>query len=247
MEKINTRRAIAALIHGFFEAYTAGIIDSNSAGESFKQLNNPSNVKQLMLNHYEEIFKHFYQVMFYGISLITYSTAEEMQEKLEKSVTADTKDIDMLRFACRHDELYDEMVDEYKLNFSALLEGKITLVKDFLSGHHFPDDNISADSDRVIITMVRTVLRAYANGITSSKTGKQSLNQATVYRLLINNFTILLHNGDVVKHCDELTLYSIFLKVCKNKHNCDLMFSELDNVYKELMEEDGISSDDKLN
>jgi len=84
-KKINSYKAMSVLTRGFFEAFANGIIDCQILGNDFKKKHNPQNIKQAMLEHYEEISAHFLDIMFPALARLNYPDEKKMQEKLKKS------------------------------------------------------------------------------------------------------------------------------------------------------------------
>lgn len=124
-KETNSYQAIATFVKGFFEAYARGVAETNGIDTNEE---NRSKVKQVMLEHYEEISKHFFDIVLPGLMRLNYNTMEEAQGQMEKDfMEAKAQDAqftpginDYLRTACRHGELYEALVTEYKYNFTWL-------------------------------------------------------------------------------------------------------------------------------
>ena len=217
-KKINSYKAMSVLTRGFFEAFANGIIDCQIIGNDFKKKHNPQNIKQAMLEHYEEISAHFLDIMFPALARLNYPDEKKMQEKLKKEFTDKQADMaQYLRFACKTDKLYEAMVNEYKRNFNRLLQGQFTLV--------------------------RVLLKAYAAGIKASKTAKRSFNQVSIYRMLLLNTQLLMNDSSFKS--EEEDLMALFKEACGNEANLNVLFNSLDETYKELVKEDGIIAGDE--
>ena len=149
----------------------------------------------------------------------------------------------LVRTACASDLLYESMVAEYKRNFSSLLGGRCATVADHLNSYTRQPDEEQAvvESDRAIELVVRVVMYAYARGLRqSAKAGKQSLNQSTLFRLLLDAMNVLLLDEAVdFSDCSE-DLAQMFNRVCLNEHNFTIMTSEMDRTYDELVRKEGI-------
>ena len=135
-KKINSYKAMSVLTRGFFEAFANGIIDCQILGNDFKKKHNPQNIKQAMLEHYEEISAHFLDIMFPALARLNYPDEKKMQEKLKKEFTDKQADMaQYLRFACKTDKLYEAMV-----NASAISTGfckvSLPLSKNILKSIH---------------------------------------------------------------------------------------------------------------
>ena len=70
-----------------------------------------------------------------------------------------------------------------------------------------------------------------------------NINQITILRLLLLNTNILINNRALEKETDDLT--ELFEEACGNEANINTLFNTLDDMYKELAEDEGISNKDK--
>lgn len=123
MEEVSKDRVMAAVVSTFFKYFTAGVLESQSTGDPLERYE-PRNVKQTMLEHYEKISSVFNSEAFYAIFRMNYDEAE-IEAVLRKAVTPTTSAMELVRIACRTEELYQTMVSEYKRNFEQLLCGHI--------------------------------------------------------------------------------------------------------------------------
>lgn len=239
-------KVLAALVRGFFEGFTAGIIDCyvTDAKEKFQS----KTIKKVMLNHYEQISDAFDDIMFYPLSGLNY-TQENLEKKLREFDPDKVTMIDILKMLCRTKVFYDSMIAEYQRNFEQLLQGRIITVKEHSKLYTRHNDEKPVDSDTAISLTVNTVMVAYARGIKMSGTGKASLHQATIFRLMIDTMATL--TGNEVPSIDTKNgqgLSELFMKACKTEHNFEVMTNEMDRTYTELMESEGIiSNDDSAN
>ena len=64
-----------ALIRAFFASFAEGILSADAEKETGAVELTPQRVKQIMLEHYEEISKHFFDILFNPLALIHYDTA----------------------------------------------------------------------------------------------------------------------------------------------------------------------------
>ena len=115
--------AIAALVRAFFKYYVTGVLEAHDDIDPQERFE-PKSIKRIMLNHYERISKAFNIEAFYAISRMNYKS-EEIESLLKDFFTTKTTDMDLVRFACRTDDMYDVMVEEYRRNFTNLLSGRI--------------------------------------------------------------------------------------------------------------------------
>lgn len=247
MDKIDKYKVLAALVRSFFGAFSAGIVDCHVKAEADKF--SPILVKKAMLDHYEAVGEVFNDTLFYPLSCINY-TMGEIESELLKTDMQRASMTDLVRLACRTDAMHAAMVAEYKRNFMALLGGRVPGVADHLRQYTRGEAAGSVDTDTAISLTVRTVMLAYARGIRRAGTGKASLHQATLFRLLLEAMTVLLHERQLsLAGIDETHgLDAIFVRACRSEHNFHVMTREMDRTYGELVENEGIiSQDDNAN
>lgn len=123
MEQINKDCVLAAIVRTFFKYFTAGVMESE-VGTATADLYEPRNVKQVMLAHYDKIGQTFNSEAFYSIFRMNYEE-DEIESVLRRDAVGNVTLMELMRTACRTDELYESMVSEYKRNFGLLLCGRI--------------------------------------------------------------------------------------------------------------------------
>ena len=116
--------AVAALVRAFFKYYVTGLLETQTGVDPQERFE-PKNIKRIMLDRYGNISKLFNQEAFYALSRMNYE-AEEVEHLLKEFVTEHTTDMELVRFACRTDDMYNVMVEEYRRNFTNLLAGPYT-------------------------------------------------------------------------------------------------------------------------
>ena len=238
---------MSVFTRGFFEAFSNGIIDCQIIGNDFKKKHNPQNIKQVMLEHYEEISTYFLDIMFPALARLNYPDEKKMQEKLQKEFTDKQADMaQYLRFACKTDKLYEAMVNEYKRNFNRLLQGHFTSIEEHIEAYPRGLQLSVIDEQMAIVILVRVLLKAYAAGIKASKTAKRSFNQVSIYRVLLLNTQLLMNEGAFKSEEEDLMV--LFKEACGSENNLNVLFNALDETYKELASEDEIiTSDEQAN
>ena len=154
--------AIAALVRAFFKYYVTGVLEAQTDGDKLENFE-PKNMKRMMLNHYERISTHFNQEAFYALARMNYE-ANEIESLLRQFATPATTEIELVRFACRTDEIYAVMVEEYKRNFTNLLAGHIETEEEHVNSYtHNPSiGEIDIDIAENIIS--RMAAHAYERG-----------------------------------------------------------------------------------
>ena len=237
MDKIDKYKVVAALVRSFFEAFSSGIVDCHIKTEADRF--RPLSVKKAMLNHYEAVGEVFNDTLFYPLSCINY-TMDEIEGELRKADMRHATMTDLVKLACRSDAVYAAICGA----------GRVPAIADHLRLYTRGEGAGSVDTDTAISLTVRTVMLAYARGIRQAGTGKASLHQATVFRLLLEAMTVLLHDRQMsLTGIDETDgLDAIFVKACRSEHNFHVLTREMDRTYGELVESEGIiSQDDKAN
>lgn len=154
--------AIAALVRAFFKYYVTGLLETQTSVDPQERFE-PKNIKRIMLDRYEHISKLFNQEAFYALSRMNYE-AEEIEHLLKEFVTEHTTDMDLVRFACRTDDMYNVMVEEYRRNFTNLLAGHIETQDEHVSAYTRRPElgEIAIDTAESIINRMAT--RAYELG-----------------------------------------------------------------------------------
>ena len=92
-----------ALIRAFFSAYTEGVLAMEADNQTEAVELTPQRVKQIMLSHYEDISKHFFDILFNPLALLHYDTAEELISILRSPEVAPTlqSPVDLFKHVCR--------------------------------------------------------------------------------------------------------------------------------------------------
>ena len=154
--------AIAALVRAFFKYYVTGLLETQTSVDPQERFE-PKNIKRIMLDRYEHISKLFNQEAFYALSRTNYE-AEEIEHLLKEFVTEHTTDMELVRFACRTDDMYNVMVEEYRRNFTNLLAGHIETQDEHVSAYTRRPElgEIAIDTAESIIN--RMTARAYELG-----------------------------------------------------------------------------------
>lgn len=224
------RNTQPALIRAFFAAFAEGVLSENAEhGKEAVELT-PQRVKKLMLERYEEISKHYFDILFNPLAMVHYDTAEELIAILrspEVSPTLKTP-MDLFRHVCRTEEAHEDMVTEYRRNFTSLLSGRVMSLDDFYDG--FPDgylEDCDEPCDNAVRAMTQVVVRAFFAGRKAAGAeGSGGVNQVYIFRLLIDNMQCLLHSTPVAMD-DDIDLTEAFLAVCRNERNMNTMLQTM--------------------
>ncbi len=154
---------LAMLVRLFFKYYVTGIVEK-SAKAGMQDALEPRNVKQLMLEHYEEIGKRYNEEVFYAIVRMNYEEAtmeQEIRDFVSQQGTTDM--MQLMRFACKTDSFYNTMVEEYKRNFFLLLEGRLATDEEHEEQYTRNESLGSMDIDLAQLIINRTISQVISN------------------------------------------------------------------------------------
>ena len=92
-----------ALIRAFFSSFTEGIISESINTDGEKVSLTPQDIKKIMLEYYEEISKHFFDILFNPLAIIHYDSAEELINILKSPEVAPTlkTPVDLFKHVCK--------------------------------------------------------------------------------------------------------------------------------------------------
>lgn len=222
-----------AIIRAFFASFAEGILSAHAESEKGTIEVTPQMVKQVMLEHYEEISKNFFDVMFNPLAMLHYDTAEELIGILRSPEIAPTikSSMDLFRHACRTEEAHEDMVTEYRRNFASLLAGKVMSLDDFYGG--FPEGYLQESDEhkeREVRALTHTVVKAFFAGRKTAKAEcAAGSNQVYLFRLLLDSMQTLLHSHPVAMD-DDIDLNAAFLLVCRNEQNLATMLKAMEEA-----------------
>ena len=163
MKMIRKDYVLAMLVRLFFKYYVTGIVEK-SAKAGMQDAFEPRNVKQLMLEHYEEIGKRYNEEVFYAIVRMNYEEAtmeQEIRDFVSQQGTTDM--MQLMRFACKTDSFYNTMVEEYKRNFFLLLEGRLATDEEHEEQYTRNESLGSMDIDLAQLIINRTISQVISN------------------------------------------------------------------------------------
>ncbi|RUL58911.1 hypothetical protein [Prevotella koreensis] len=111
---MNKEEAIKDLVNSFFIEFTKETI-IKEVGKMPEQLE-PKILKQIMLEHYEDIANAFHQSVYPQIAAINGIKTNDTTKEITP---------DMMKSVCMSETLFNTMVDTYRKNFIALLQGRM--------------------------------------------------------------------------------------------------------------------------
>ena len=223
-----------AIIRAFFASFAEGILSANAERQEGTVEMTPRIVKTVMLEHYEEISKNFFDVMFNPLAMLHYDTAEELIGILRSPEIAPTikSSMDLFRHACRTEEAHEDMVTEYRRNFASLLAGKVMSLDDFYGG--FPEGYLQ-DSDehkeREVRALTQTVVKAFFAGRKTAKAEcAAGSNQVDLFGLLLDSMQTRLPSRPVVMD-EDMDLNAAFMLVCRNESNLSTVLQTMEESF----------------
>ena len=225
-----------ALIRAFFSSYTEGVLAANTDRNGEASALTPAHVKRLMLNHYEEISKHFFDILFNPLALIHYDTAEELVSILRSPEVAPTlkSPVDLFKHVCRTEQNHEDMVAEYRRNFTSLLSGRVLSLEDFYAG--FPEGylgTVDGDDALAVRILTQTVVNAFFAGWQADT----APNHIYLFRLLIENMQCMLH-AKPIEFDDEADLNEMFQAVCVTPENVNTMLTTMQSSLLKVKNEE---------
>ena len=219
---INTQKT---LIHAFFDGFMNGVTDANDLKPGEQQT-----LIKTLLNVYEKISEHYAVVMLPILGVVHHESLEQLQCKLDAlRQQGDTDVTAFFKVVCGEEGTYEAMVDDYKVNFEALLKGTtlhsqhLTLADDTLTTGY-----TKTNEEQNIRLLIRTILRAYSCGL-QTKPSSQQFKQATVIRMVLDNVDLLV-NGKytIAQHMDKATdIHELFLAVVHTQERYNVVQEEL--------------------
>lgn len=190
-----------------------------------------------MTEHYENISTAFNDTLFYPISSLNY-TYDEMRAILND---VDPKAADMLELvkkACRTEEFFEAMKNEYCRNLLMMLEGHYPDIHAYFDEHKEDGQETNGKqtgTETAISMAVRTVMTAYAHGLKLNGSKNATLRQSTVFRLVLDTVTTLLHDAPI--DCNNIeSIDGLLMAICLTNHNIDVMTDEMNRMHEELVD-----------
>lgn len=187
MEHVRKDEAMAEVVRVFFKYFTTAIIEGNKKGDKQDDMLifEPRNIKMMMLNHYEDISRVFNQEAFYAFSRMNYEE-HEVDSLLRPAIDAinngagnnndmqnddgpamdeeSMKAIKMVRLACRTEDFFNAMVEEYKRNFTLLLCGRIATQQEHDESRTVNDSLGTMQAQQAISIINNMASNAYKKG-----------------------------------------------------------------------------------
>lgn len=219
---INTQKT---LIHAFFDGFMNGVTDANELKPNEQQT-----LIKTLLNVYEKVSEHYAVVMLPILGVVHHESLEQLQCKLDAlRQQGDTDVTAFFKVVCGEEGTYEAMVDDYKVNFEALLKGTTLHPQHLTLADESPTSTYTkTNEEQNIRLLVRTILRAYRCGL-QTKSSLQQFKQPTVIRMVLDNVDLLV-NGKytIAQHMDKATdIHGLFLAVVHTQERYNVIQDEL--------------------
>lgn len=237
-------RIIPAIVRAFFSSFVEGIVEGSIQDVNEHIDMTPQRMKQLLLEHYEEVSKYLFQVCFNPLAMVSYPNAEMLEKILRKELADRQQKIiseggnpsdatldpqEMLSYACGGAEMCELMVEEYRRNFYAILGGRVMSVAEFFDGIDavsMPARSGNVSEKQAIRALVLTIKDGFKAGRSVVGAGNKPMNQIYIYRLLEDNMQCLMHDAPLSID-EETDLNNTFLQVCGSMENMNTMLEAL--------------------
>lgn len=241
---VDKYKLTASLVKAFFDGYSSAIVDCHVTDVHEKYL--PQTIKRTMLEHYEKIFPSFYQLIVSAMAAINFEDVDEAIALLRKASADKLSPEELMRRTCITEQLYQALVEEYKRNFGNLLDGRRETVQQHLLSYTHGEDTKSdeVDTEKAIRHTVRIAMHAYSQGLREANTGKVTLHQPTVYRIIAEAMGTLKLADEAQHYAKAKTVGDMFMRVCGSRHNLMVMHEAMNEVYEEIVERNGIIAPD---
>lgn len=226
---MNSPRIIPAVIRAFFTSFVEGIVEGSLPESNGPQSVEPKQMKQLLLEHYEEVSQYLYDSTFDAIAIVNYPSYEILEKRLREAEPSSLNAMTLMQHACRSEQLFQLMADEYRRNFYALLSGHVMTMEEYfevINDDLMPLEEGNIPSSIAIRAVVMAVVRGYQSGRKAAKAADKPANVVCIYRLLVDNMQTLLHNAPV-NMPDDCDLNDLFLAVCKTPENMNTMLETM--------------------
>lgn len=236
---MNSPRIIPSIIRSFFTAFVEGIVEGNLPESDGPQSVEPRQMKQLLLEHYEQVSQYLYESTFDAIAIVNYPSFEVLEKRLRESDPSTLNAMSLMQHACRDEQLFQLMADEYRRNFYALLSGHVMTLEEYfevINDEFMPLDEGNTPVDIAIRAVVMASVRGYQSGRKAVKADTKPANVVCIYRLLVDGMQTLLHNSPVSTP-DDCDLNDLFLAVCKTPENMNSMLEAMNNVMQSMVSE----------
>ncbi len=235
---MNSPRIIPAIIRAFFSAFVEGIVEGSLPQTDRPQHVEPQQMKQLLLEHYEEVAQYLYESVFDALAIVNYTTPDLLEKRLREADPNTLDAMTLMKHACRTEQLFQLMADEYRRNFYAILAGHVMTKDEYyeaINEEMCPLMAGKVEEKTAVRALVMAVVRGYWSGRKAVKAHERQMNVVCIYRLLVDNMQTLMHNSPV-ETPDDMDLNELFLAVSRSPENMNTMLETMQQVMQGLAE-----------
>lgn len=237
------------MVRGFFEGFFTGLVDARR--ERNGERPTPQLLRQLVAEHFDHINEYFFHVMFPLLIAVNFDSYEQAVDDMRRRRFTDATPRKMLlRYASGSKPLFDHIVEEYRRQMGCLLNGRMQGVADHIlqrkADANGPEAAEWLDTGQGIRAVVRSTMHAYALGIKAAATGKASLHQPSVLRMMAEGMAALLHDEplDVWAETERIGLDGVFRRATLDAANYETLVDEMNQAYEDLAMGEGVASAD---
>ena len=237
------------MVRGFFEGFFTGLVDARR--ERNGERPTPQLLRQLVAEHFDHINEYFFHVMFPLLIAVNFDSYEPaVDDTRRRRFTDATPRKLLLRYASGAKPLFDHIVEEYRRPMGCLLNGRMQGVAAHIrqrkADANGPEAADWLDTGQGILAVVRSTMHAYALGIKAAATGKASLHQPSVLRMMAEGMAALLHDEplDVWAETERIGLDGVFRRATLDAANYETLVDEMNQAYEDLAMGEGVASAD---
>lgn len=233
---MNPPRIIPAIVRGFFSAFVEGIVEGSLPESNGPQSVEPRQMKQLLLEHYEQMSQYLYESIFDSIAIVCWKDASKLEQRLREADPSSLNAMTLMQHVCRTEQLFQLMADEYRRNFYAVLSGHVMTLEEYfeiINDEFMPLDEGNITSEIAVRALVMAVVRGYQNGRKAVSAHAKPANVVCIYRLLVDNMQALLHDSPV-ETPDDIDLNDLFLAVSRTPENMNTMLETMQRIMAEM-------------
>lgn len=233
---MNIPRILPAIVRSFFTSFVEGIVEGSLPESNGPQSVEPKQMKQLMLEHYEQTSQYLYDSIFDAVATVCYKDPDQLVSRLREADPSSLNAMTLMQHACRTEQAFQLMADEYRRNFYAILSGHVMSLEDYfdvINDEFMPLEEGNIPALTAIRAVVKASVRGYKSGRVAAKANDKPANVVCVYRLLADNMQCLLHNAPV-ETSDDCDLNDYFLAVCKTPENMNAMLECMNETMQEM-------------
>ena len=239
---INMDKCLRAMVRAFFDGFVSAQAENRNVRK-----NDAKEIKKLTADIYECAAPCFVSVLMPVLISFRFDSYDSAAADMSaRHFSSDTSVKILLRYACGSRESYELVTDEYRRQMESLLSGHIQTPDEHI--HSFRStDGATLPAEKAIRAVVRTAMNGYAAGLRSGAAGMNGFRQASILRMMPDNMHCLLFDEpqDIWAGVETEGLEAVYMRATKNVENFETLMKEMNEAYRDLAEEDGLTDKDK--